>query len=138
MRLFLDANVLFAASVSPQGRSASLFLFASRQECTLLPSPHVVTEARRNLDAKAPDAVARFRELLGLVTVVPEAPPATVRWAREQGLPAEDAPVLAAAVAAGADALVTGDVRHFSPLFGRTMRGVRVMRLADALKSLLA
>lgn len=74
MRLFLDANVLFAASVSPQGRSASLFLFASRQECTLLPSPHVVTEARRNLDAKAPDAVARFRELLGLVTVVPEAP----------------------------------------------------------------
>jgi len=36
-------------------------------------------------------------------------------------LPAKDRPILAAAVARGADLLVTGDRLHFGPLFGVTV-----------------
>ena len=52
-------------------------------------------------------------------------------------LPPEDAPILAAAVQAKADLLVTGDRSHFGHLFRKTVRGVRVESLADALARLL-
>ncbi|HMU50769.1 MAG TPA: hypothetical protein PKA13_13420 [Geminicoccaceae bacterium] len=55
-----------------------------------------------------------------------------------EGLPEKDAPILAAAVAAAADLLVTGDRRHFGGLFGRTVHGVRILSLADGLAELLA
>lgn len=137
MRVFLDANVLFAAAISPEGRSAALFLLAGQGSCTLLASPHGIAEARRNLEARYPEATGRFESLLGLVTVVPEAPPALVAWGRRHRLPEEDAPILAAAVEARADVLTTGDKMHFGHLFGRSVRGVRVLRLADALALVL-
>jgi hypothetical protein len=51
-------------------------------------------------------------------------------------MPAKDVPILAAA-AAGADLLITGDRRHFGHLFGRTLEGVTVLGLAEALRQLL-
>lgn len=58
-------------------------------------------------------------------------------WASEQGLPPKDAPILAAAVQARADLLVTGDSRDFGPFFGRTLRGVKVVTPAQALAAVL-
>ena len=58
-------------------------------------------------------------------------------WARSEGLPEEDAPILAAAVTAQADVLVTGDRGHFGHLFGRTVRGVRELSLAATLDRVL-
>jgi len=49
----------------------------------------------------------------------------------------KDAPILAAAVHAAAEFLVTGDRRDFGPLFGRTLRGVKVITLAHALDLVL-
>ena len=69
--------------------------------------------------------------------MVPEAVPALVVWAGTQGLDDNDAPILAAAAAAKVDALVTGDRRHFGPLFGQTLRGVRILSLADAIELVL-
>jgi predicted nucleic acid-binding protein len=133
MRVFLDANVLFAAAISPKGRSAALFLLAESRVCTLLASAYAVTEARRNVDAGYPDAMERFEHLVEHVAIVPEATSPRVAWARQQGVPAEDAPILAAAIDAGVDVLVTGDRRHFGHLFERTLEGVRVLSLAQAL-----
>jgi len=133
MRVFLDANVLFAAAISPEGRSAALFVLAERRACTLLTSAHARTEARRNLEGRYPDALDRFEHLTHRVTIVPEAAPPRVGWARQQRVPDEDAPILAAAVDAGADVLVTGDRSHFGHLFGRTLEGVRVLGLAQTL-----
>ncbi len=133
MRVFADANVLFAAAISPEGRSSILFFLAEHRLCTLLASAHAATEARRNLEGGYPDALERFELLMRRVTIVPEAAPQRVEWARQQGLPDEDAPILAAAVGAGADVLVTGDRSHFGRLFGRTLEGVRVLGLAPTL-----
>ncbi len=137
MRVFIDANVLFAAAISPEGRSAALFLLAERGLCELVTSPHAVTEARRNVEARYADALGRLERLLRNVTTVPEAAPSRAAWAHRQGLPEEDAPILAAAADAGAEVLVTGDRAHFGPLFGHTIGGVRVLRLADTLNLVL-
>lgn len=137
MRVFIDANVLFAAAISPDGRSAALFLLAEQGFCELLTSPHAVTEARRNATARYPDALKRLERLLHNATIVPEAAPSRAAWARRQGLPEEDAPILAAAADAGADVLVTGDRTHFGHLSGHTVGGVHVLRLADTLNLVL-
>lgn len=136
-RIFLDANVLFAAAISESGRSAALFLLASRGQCVLVTSPHAAAEARRNLEARYPEAIGRFTRLLLDVVVAPEATPSAVAWARDQGLPDEDAPILGAALAAHADVLVTGDRTHFGRLFGRTVGGVQVLSLAETLERIL-
>ncbi len=133
MRVFMDANVLFAAAISPEGRSAALFLLSERRVCTLLTSAHAITEARRNLEGRYPDALGQFERLTNKVTTVPESS-LRVAWARHQRLPDEDAPILAAA--ANADVLVTGDRSHFGHLFGRTLQGVQVLTLADTLQLL--
>ena len=128
----MDANVVFAAAISPTGRSALLFEKATSRELVLVASGHVLGEARRNVGARYPDAVERFEALAAAVERCGEAPPDLVAWARDLGLPDNDAPVLAAAVHVRADGLVTGDRRHFGHLFGQTVRGVRVMTLRDA------
>ena len=53
-------------------------------------------------------------------------------------LPAKDAPILAAAVEAGAELLVTGDRAHFGALYGRTFGSTEVVSLAEGLARLLA
>ena len=135
-RVFLDANVLFAAAISEGGRSAALFLVIRDGLCELVASPHAVAEARRNLEGRYPQALGRFTELLRNVVMVPEALPSAVAWARNQGLPEEDAPILGAAVAASVDILVTGDRTHFGHLFGRKPGGVEVLGLQETLRRL--
>lgn len=136
MRLFLDANVLFAAAWQ-EGRARSLFTLAAKAGCSLITSPHALEEARRNLEAKRPEVLAYLEELLEGVTVVPEASPGLVQRALGQGLPLKDAPILAAAWERGAELLATGDRRHFGRLMGREVEGVRVVSLKEALAVLL-
>ena len=134
MRLFLDANVLFSAAHSAEGRARGLFSLAGKKFCTLVTSEHAIAEARRNLTIKFPSAAADFEKLLESVERVPEGGPGLVAWAEGHGLPENDAPILAAAAAAGADLLVTGDRRHFGHLFGNTAGRIRVVTLREALR----
>ena len=53
------------------------------------------------------------------------------------GLPEKDAPILAAAINARVDALVTGDKRHFGALFGRRIGNLLVLPPANALELVL-
>ena len=137
MRLFLDANVLFSATHSPAGRSRALFALAERGLCTPVTSPHAIEEARRNVNQKSPEGAPSLNELLDVVDEVLETDPRLVAWAADQGLPQGDAPILAAAVAANADALVTGDRTHFGHLFGTRVGRVEVLSLADAIGRLI-
>ena len=139
MRIFLDANVLFSAAVTPDGRSSALIELCGPAGHVLLASRHAISEARRNLERKRPDALDGFdRLVVPVVDEVPEPPAALVRRGAEAGLPDTDAPILAAAMACTADLLVTGDRRHFATLFGQHFHGVLVCSLADAIALLLA
>jgi len=137
VRLFLDANVLFTAAHNPGGRSAAICQLARAGACHLVTSPHALEEARRNFGLKYPSTMDALERLVDVCSVEPEAPSKDVTWALEQGLPLKDAPILAAAVQARCDVLVTGDRTHFGPLYGRRLRGVEVLSPADALGRLL-
>lgn len=135
-RLFLDANVLFTATISPEGVSHGLFDLAKDGACALLGSPFGVEEASRNIRVKYPTRGGALSGLIGQLELVGEASAELVQWAEEL-LPPKDAPILAAAVAAEADALVTGDRRHFGELFGQTIGGVAVLTPRQALERVL-
>lgn len=137
MRVFLDANVLFSAAYRETGSVRAFFDLANAGACSLVSSAHAEEEARRNVAAKQPDRVADLERLLGEIETCPEPRPATIAWALDSGLPPKDAPILAAAVEARCQILVTGDRTHFGALFGRRMRGTMVMLPADAIELLI-
>jgi predicted nucleic acid-binding protein len=138
MRLFLDATAVFSAARSSSGRALALFRLADAGRCSLAGSNHVMEEARRNLIVKAADRVKELDRLLALVDIAPEAPLKLVTWAADHRLSANDAPVLAAAVLARADLLVTADRAHFGHLFGTEVGGLAVSSLAGALERVLS
>jgi len=137
MRIFLDANVIFAACWSPEGRAALLVSIGRAGKVQLVTSPHALEETRRNLQVKRPDALDELARVRQVVQLGGEGSHAQVAWAAELGLPAGDAPILAAVVALKADMLATGDARHFGRLYGVRCDGVLVVPIRDALARVL-
>lgn len=127
-RVFLDANVLFSAAYRPDAGIRRLWSGTGRR---LISSGYAAEEARRNL--RGGDRRARLERLLGEVEIVPEVTRRTGLSAG-LGLPEKDVPILAAAVTAGCTHLLTGDLRHFGPLIGHTVEGVRIERPATYLR----
>lgn len=112
IRAFIDASVLFAASLSPTGASREIIRQAVRGQVTLVASELVYEEVEKNLSDKAPEALPAFRQFLATV------PFETVRPTKRQVLQAaqysalKDAPIVAAAKRARVDYLVSLDRRH--------------------------
>jgi predicted nucleic acid-binding protein len=116
VRAFLDANVLFSAALGGEG-FALLWGLAERGAVELVTSSYCYLEARVNLERKAPTAADRLGERMRVVGLVgPGAEYAA--WAVAL-LPEKDAAVPAAARAAGADVLLTGDLRRFGSLMNQ-------------------
>ena len=120
-RVFLDANVLVSAALTPSSRLHELWGTANVR---LLASPYVLAEARRNVHE--PDASERLETLIATMAVLPTEPTDSP-IADEAGLPGKDRPVLLAAIASRADVLLTGDMTHFGHCYGHTIAGVTVM-----------
>jgi hypothetical protein len=109
LRLFLDANVLFGAPYSPEGRSAALFSLAGEGLCSLASSRHAIEEAARNLALKAPDTMPEFERLLALLEVAPEAALKLAAWQRPGPQPTMHR---SGGRRFPADLMVTGDRTH--------------------------
>jgi len=137
LKIFLDANVVFSAVHREEGRVQELLALAAAKRHSVMTSRHALEEARRNLEVKSRGFEKRLDRLRERVVLVGEAPGALVAWARGEGLPLQDAPVLAAAVHAGADLLVTGDARDFGLFYDRVLRGVKVVSPKRALDHVL-
>lgn len=138
MRLFLDANILFSAAHRESGSVRVFFQLAAAGICELVSSPFAVDEARRNIARKYPDRSTDLEMLVTRLGVCTEAVPDSVAWALAQQLPAKDAPILAAAVQAGARLLVTGDRKDFGHLYGKTLRGTLVLPPVAAIEWIIA
>lgn len=114
-RVFLDANVVFSAAI---GSAPCRFVLAL-PGLVLLTSDYCLDEARRNLLAKATsDAIGWLDNTLTTIDIVSTPPPTT--WLSvAHHLPSRalsDRPVLATAVTARADTMITGNTRDFGSL----------------------
>ncbi len=121
--LFLDANVLFSAAYQP---GSGLLRLWKRRSARLITSVYACEEARRNL----PDA--DLNDLLESVDVsarIPDRP-----MPKGVDLPEKDQVILLSAIESGATHLLTGDMKHFGPYFGKAIEGVRIMRPGGYLK----
>ncbi len=127
-RLFLDANILFSAAYREGSGLLQLWNLPDVEKVT---SVYALEEARRNLDTE--EQIARLNSLIGEVKVMPEL--------REQDLPPgvdlaeKDRPILAAALAASATHLITGDRQDFGRHFGKRVGQTLVTTPRDYLAS---
>jgi predicted nucleic acid-binding protein len=71
VKLFLDANVLFTAAHNPEGKSAFVIELAREGKWEVVTSHFALEEARRNLEAKFPDAVPLLDRSMRSVGLVP-------------------------------------------------------------------
>jgi hypothetical protein len=124
VRVFLDANMLFSAAKTA-GAVRELLARLEAGGHVLCADAYVVGEARRNLSAKGPGALAALETILGRVETSAFLP--AVLPARVAALVHEkDRPVVAAAVRLRCDALVSGDRSHFGALYGKELLGVAI------------
>jgi len=113
-RVFLDTSALIAGLISQTGAAREVLRLCEAGVVETLVSTQVLTEADRNLSEKLPGLVADYRLLIQSIapTLVDDPTPSEV--SRLAGvIHANDAPILAAAIAAEADYLVTWNTRHF-------------------------
>jgi len=111
LRVFLDSSVFFAAAYSPRGSAHDLILAAFQGTVDLVLSTYVLDETERNLRASAPQALPafeRFRQALPYRLSTPD-PDLVADTA--QIVVAKDAPIIAAARAAGVTLVATYDRR---------------------------
>jgi len=131
----LDANVLFSAAITPEGRTRAIFELADQSErrVTLLVTGYVLREARTNLERKSPSHLPELDALMEDVTIVGEPSARLVEQLAPLVPDPRDAPILAGAVAGEAQLLVTGNEKHFRELYGKEVRGVLVVSPRQAL-----
>ncbi|MEX2499864.1 MAG: PIN domain-containing protein [Wenzhouxiangellaceae bacterium] len=138
MRVFLDANILFSAAWKIGADAALLFDLAEAGDAHLTTSRLALEEARRNILRKRPARQPMLERFARRVSLGKEPLPSHLAVARGHGLPDKDVPILAAAIAQGANLLVTGDRRDFGHLYGANPGGVEVVGLVGAIERLLA
>ncbi len=114
-RPFRDSNVLFSGLYRPDSVPGLLLDRHTQGIISAAVSALVLDEVARNLLLKRPAALPPLEELLHKTAfeIVP-APSADAIRAVAHCINARDAPVLAAAVACGADCIVSGNTRHFT------------------------
>jgi len=125
-RLFLDANVLFSAAYRP---SAGLLRLWKLDDVILCSSRYALGEARANLDGEEQRSrLDKLAEAIHWFDAVHRNLP------KAAFLPEKDVPVLLAAIESRATHLLTGDVRHFGPHFGKKIEGVTIMLPGEYLR----
>jgi uncharacterized protein len=121
VRVYLDSNVLLSASFEER---SEFHKFWRLRAVTPVTSRYAIDEVSRNV--RVPACRLRFEDLITRTEIVSDA---DVRFVPSHvKLIDKDLPILAAAIAASVDYLVTGDKKHFGMLYGVGVAGVHVAR----------
>ena len=131
MKIFIDANVLFTAAYSPQGKAALVIENLSKLVVT---SDYALEEARRNIQAKKPAALAVLDGFVAKIQVITLTRPVECSIK----LPPKDIPIFQAAVQAKATHLLTGDIKDFGPHMNQPKKssGIVIQTVAEFLNSI--
>jgi putative PIN family toxin of toxin-antitoxin system len=113
LRVFVDTTVLFAGICSPSGAGRQLLRFALEERVILIVSEHVLLEAERNITRKVPHLLGAYKVLIGLLDPdIVEAPSVEMVRSVEAFVVPKDAMIVAAAILAKPDYLVSYDRKH--------------------------
>jgi putative PIN family toxin of toxin-antitoxin system len=137
-RLFIDASVFFAAAYSTTGYARDLLMAAIDNKVTLVVNSTVLEEVERNLQKKAPDKLQAFRLLLSVLPIerLSEIDEELLAKVSEYVV-AKDVPIVAGALAAKVDYLVTYDEKDLlKPTQIAEKSGLKIVR-PDAVINLL-
>lgn len=127
-KVFLDSSALIAGIASSKGAAREILRLAEIGLIEIIVSRQVVVEVDRNITAKLPECLGDFRHYLETLAPVLVADPSRRDVLRFSSLiQPHDAPILAAAVAAQADYLVTWDQKHFMTKGPRALARPKVM-----------
>jgi predicted nucleic acid-binding protein len=119
IRAFLDANVLFTAACSHTGSSWAIIQEARvNDNLVVMTTDRVFGEAEENLQEKAPASLDEYALLKPILWRCPEPSDALAEHLSSVIRYPKDRPVLAGAISAKADWLLTWDDDHFGHLYG--------------------
>jgi putative PIN family toxin of toxin-antitoxin system len=113
LRVVLDTNVLISA-LAFQGETKEIWDLAEAGQSCLFTSAFILAELERNLlklGLSAPEAAILIEEVRGVASVVEPSAKVSVIEQDET-----DNRILECALEAGADVLVTGNLKHIRPL----------------------
>jgi predicted nucleic acid-binding protein len=114
-RIFADANILIAGADSRSGASRAVLLMAEVGLFTVVVSRQVLDEAERNIRQKLPRALPNFADQMAhlRLEILPDPPlKESKKW--EAVIEAKDAPILAAAVLAKVDRILSLNTKDFT------------------------
>jgi|GEM_PF-379594 predicted nucleic acid-binding protein len=110
--VFVDSSVLLAASLSSTGSAADLITYSEQGEITLCLCQMVLEEVGRNLHLKAPQGIPRFGQIRDRLAGTLAEPGQDLIDAVARIVEPKDAPIVAAAITAQAQHIVSYDRRH--------------------------
>lgn len=114
-KLFLDANIFFAATLSPSGGSSMLFELAKHKKVELRSSLYALNEAKRNILHKtAKTHMPRLYQLVGELKFIDQKVDDDrdlLKW--KEWIVKKDAPILLSAQRQHVDYLITLDKKDF-------------------------
>ncbi len=116
-RVFLDANIFFAAAGSPKGGSGFVLELAKKKKFKAITVAYALLEAERNIEEKLDNPYLN-RHYQNILEVSPEIQPIEYVSIEEivkleKLLPAKDVPILLGAILSNSEFLITLDKRHF-------------------------
>jgi predicted nucleic acid-binding protein len=138
LRIFLDSSVIFAAVLSPTGVARKLFHLAEAGLLKLIVSPNVLRECDEVVRRKSPSSLPPLAQLLATAAVETCPTPTSRQLATAKVyvkyLP--DAHVLAGAIHASPDWLVTHDKEHFLKVRAESKLPFRIGTPGDLIQAL--
>lgn len=113
IRVFFDSSVLVSASISATGKSRYLLTLSSKNKIRGISSQYAILESKRAFSKKLPEALLIFQKIIQEANLeILDFPKDIAKYEKiikDKG----DAPILASAVEAKIDYLVTLNRKHF-------------------------
>ena len=135
-QVFIDTSALIAGLLSPTGAAHEVLRLCEAGVVKALISRQVLVEADRNLAVKLPSILPDYRAFLKHLAprIAPDPPSAAIEQA-EGIIHHNDAPILAAAILADVDYLVTWNTRHFQKKAVREAVGFSIVTPGEFLEA---
>ena len=111
-RIFIDASVLFSASLSSTGASRELIRLSLQNKIALVANQLVLQEVEKNISIKNAEVLEQFRMLQELLAIELVEPTSEEITATLPYTALKDAPHLASAIKAKVHCLVSLDRKH--------------------------